>query len=147
MSQWFQNISYTVCNPHPCLARERNRGPWAELYYAQYVQTEFLLLISPVDEYILTLCLYMCICYQHQYLFKCMKHSGDYMYHLLQHSKTLWFCSYSDFCTKWCYAVVVFMQWHYVLCAPWTELFLCCLSQCQDSAGWKKYKDVGTDVQ
>jgi len=61
--------------------------------------------------------------HQHQYLFNHLKHSGHYMYHLLQHSKTLCFCQHSDCCTKQCYAADVFMQVCYVLCAPWTESF------------------------
>jgi hypothetical protein len=134
----------TMCNPHSCLARKRNRGPCPQLYNAQSVQTEFLLLISPVDEYILTICLYLCI----YYCIKSLIITNVYLtlwntvvticttYFSIQ--KPLWFCPTLNsvmLLTLLCRCVMFYVHHE-------PNLF-----QSQDSAGWKKYRFDLTDMQ
>jgi len=138
----------TMCNPHPRLTRKINRGPWTELYCAQCVQTEFLLLGSPVDEYILTICLYMCI----YYFIKVLINTNIYL--------TLWNTVVTT-CTSY-FSIQKPCDSAHTVIVPLNsvmQLMLLCrcvmfyvhhelnLFQSQDSAGSKKYRFDLTDMQ
>jgi hypothetical protein len=92
ISKYFLHCVY----PCPYLTRKRNIEPSAELYYTQSVDLIFVvnspswwLYFDNIPIYIYMYMLFYQRPHKQHYLFNPLKHSGNSMHHLLQHSKTL----------------------------------------------------------